>query len=211
MSVTVPATQPPTYASSDEVLILRSGEQPAAGETVKRIRNASGWTQDEFAIRMGVTRSAVATWELGTRWPEDVNLDKLILLLAPPALGVDQRSDGRVTQAELTSLLGALAAASTEEIDLADSMVTYAYPRVLTTLILRATGCPGINADTKSIALFLDHKDKVREEKQRRSLGKQRNVTHAQAKASAGDVYESPLLVAQDDVVSCENEKKDSD
>ena len=44
-------------------------------ETIKSIRAKSGLTQAEFAERLGVSKSTVSAWEVGTRRP---GLDKII-------------------------------------------------------------------------------------------------------------------------------------
>lgn len=36
---------------------------------VKQLRKDNGWSQDEMAQRLGVTRSAIGNWEQGTREP----------------------------------------------------------------------------------------------------------------------------------------------
>lgn len=36
---------------------------------VKQLRKDNGWSQDEMAQKLGVTRSAIGNWEQGTREP----------------------------------------------------------------------------------------------------------------------------------------------
>ena len=36
---------------------------------VKQLRKDNGWSQEDFAKRLGVTRSAIGNWEQGTREP----------------------------------------------------------------------------------------------------------------------------------------------
>ena len=68
---------------------------------VKSIRKERGWTQDDLAKRVGVSRSAVGNWEQGLREPEfetleavadvfNVDLDYLVGNKAPD-LSVDER------------------------------------------------------------------------------------------------------------------------
>ncbi len=43
------------------------------GEAVKRARESAGLTQEFVAVRLGVTRSAVALWETGRTQPNAGN------------------------------------------------------------------------------------------------------------------------------------------
>lgn len=45
------------------------------GEKILRLRKARGWSQEELASRLGVTRQAVGRWESGTAKPD---ADKII-------------------------------------------------------------------------------------------------------------------------------------
>lgn len=47
------------------------------GEKILNLRKARGWSQEEFADRVGVTRQAVSRWEAGTAKPE---ADKIIAI-----------------------------------------------------------------------------------------------------------------------------------
>lgn len=44
---------------------------------VKQLRKDRGWSQDETAARLGVTRAAVGNWEQGIREPDYVTLEKI--------------------------------------------------------------------------------------------------------------------------------------
>jgi len=41
-------------------------------QTIRQLRQARGWTQEQLARRVGVTQSGVSTWERGrgTPWPK---------------------------------------------------------------------------------------------------------------------------------------------
>ena len=38
-------------------------------QTIRQMREARGWTQEQFAQRLGVQQSAVSAWERGQRVP----------------------------------------------------------------------------------------------------------------------------------------------
>ena len=44
---------------------------------VTQLRKDRGWSQEELAQRMGVTRSAIGNWEQGTREPDYVTLERV--------------------------------------------------------------------------------------------------------------------------------------
>ena len=44
---------------------------------IKQLRADRGWSQQEFANRMGVTRSAVGNWEQGLREPDYTTLERV--------------------------------------------------------------------------------------------------------------------------------------
>ena len=44
---------------------LRAADMLAIGKRIKALRRSRGWTQDQLAEAVGVTRSAVAQWETG--------------------------------------------------------------------------------------------------------------------------------------------------
>ena len=44
---------------------------------VKALRKENGWTQDDFARRVGVSRSCIGNWEQGLREPEYESLEKI--------------------------------------------------------------------------------------------------------------------------------------
>lgn len=166
----------------EEFNILQVGEQPIAGQILARIRAERGVQQSDLAKKFHVTRSAVAKWETGERWPKASTLDQLLMYLAPStSFAENKRTETRVTQREMSALLFELEQAGKSEVYKAEALCTYAYPRVLSTLILRATGAPGINVDSRAIALFFDHRDKVREEKRRSESANVRDVTPEQA------------------------------
>ena len=50
------------------------------GEKIKNLRKNQAWTQEELAIKIGVTRFAVANWELGRRIPPTDKICKLAIV-----------------------------------------------------------------------------------------------------------------------------------
>ena len=69
---------------------------------VKQLRKDNGWSQDEMAQRLGVTRSAIGNWEQGTREPayemleaiaDTFNCEMQYLIGEKPAsdLSIDER------------------------------------------------------------------------------------------------------------------------
>lgn len=50
------------------------------GEKIKTLRKNQAWTQEDLADRLGVTRFAVANWELGRRIPPTGMICKLAII-----------------------------------------------------------------------------------------------------------------------------------
>ena len=46
-------------------------------ETLIKLRTEKGWTQHELADRLNVSRSLVSMWELGTRMPDYLTVEKI--------------------------------------------------------------------------------------------------------------------------------------
>lgn len=64
------------------------------GEKIKRLRESREWTQAELARKVGVTKSAISTYELGMRTPSaDVvcGFAKAFGVLADYLLGIAER------------------------------------------------------------------------------------------------------------------------
>lgn len=51
-------------------------------EKIQLLRRKAGWTQEELADRLGISRQALSRWELGTAVPDTVNVVKLARLFA---------------------------------------------------------------------------------------------------------------------------------
>lgn len=51
---------------------------------LKGMRNLKGWSQDELAERLNMTRSAIGNWELGIRTPSYENLEAIADLFNYP-------------------------------------------------------------------------------------------------------------------------------
>ena len=49
-------------------------------EKVQRLRKSRGWSQEELAARLDVSRQALSKWELGTAVPDTANVIKLCRL-----------------------------------------------------------------------------------------------------------------------------------
>ncbi len=57
-------------------------EQPEqVGERIRAVRREHGWTQDELANAVGVSRSAVAQWETGRAGQLSANLSRVASVL----------------------------------------------------------------------------------------------------------------------------------
>lgn len=52
--------------------------------TLAAARTAKGWTQDEFAARVGLTQAVVSRYERGHRIPDLPNLKRLARALGVP-------------------------------------------------------------------------------------------------------------------------------
>ncbi len=79
------------------------------GTRVRDVRRERGWTQDEFAQRVGVSRSAVAQWETGRAGQVTGNLTRIaeVLDVGVEYLthGDDKRAPGQVSQGDELALL----------------------------------------------------------------------------------------------------------
>jgi transcriptional regulator with XRE-family HTH domain len=51
------------------------------GERIRVVRRERGWTQDELAVAVGVSRSAVAQWETGRSGQLSANLSRIAAIL----------------------------------------------------------------------------------------------------------------------------------
>jgi transcriptional regulator with XRE-family HTH domain len=45
--------------------------------TIKELRKARGWSQDELAARSGISRRTITYWETGDRRPSSIYLEAL--------------------------------------------------------------------------------------------------------------------------------------
>ena len=79
------------------------------GSRVRDVRRERGWTQDEFARRVGVSRSAVAQWETGRAGQVTGNLTRIADVLGVGVeyltFGNDKRAPGQVGQGDELALL----------------------------------------------------------------------------------------------------------
>ena len=79
------------------------------GTRVRDVRRERGWTQDEFARRVGVSRSAVAQWETGRAGQVTGNLTRIADVLGVGVeyltFGNDKRAAGQVGQGDELALL----------------------------------------------------------------------------------------------------------
>ena len=69
-------------------------------EKIKKLREARGWTQAEFARRLGVTRNGVNSWEQGLSMPSPaclVELAKVFSVSTDYLLGVESLDSVNVT------------------------------------------------------------------------------------------------------------------
>lgn len=53
---------------------------PSTAELITALRTENGWTQEELAEMLFVSRSLVSLWELGIRVPDYPNVEKLALI-----------------------------------------------------------------------------------------------------------------------------------
>lgn len=68
-------------------------------EKIIKLRKANGWSQEEFAERMNVSRQAISRWENGTALPDANNilqLSKLFNVTADYLLNEDYTSDNDI-------------------------------------------------------------------------------------------------------------------
>ena len=72
-------------------------------ETISSLRRKQGWSQEQFAERVGVSRQTVSKWETGVSVPE---LEKLLLISQCFGVTVDQLLGTRVDVQPAPSLVG---------------------------------------------------------------------------------------------------------
>lgn len=150
----------------------------AKAHQLAELRIAKGWTQQKLADKVHVDRSIIAHWERGTKIPGPGKLERCFFFLQPDAVFTKaQRREYKVTTQELSGIIQEIEKAGKDDIDLAYSLCTYAYPMVLCALIQRASGNNVIPVDARSIQLFFDHRKEVREEMRLRSKPETRNVS----------------------------------
>ena len=53
---------------------------PSTAELITALRTENGWTQEELAEMLFVSRSLVSLWELGVRSPDYPNVEKLAII-----------------------------------------------------------------------------------------------------------------------------------
>ena len=79
------------------------------GERIREARQARGWTQDELAEAVGVSRSAVAQWETGRAGQVTGNLSRIAEVLDVSiehlAHGRSKRMAGQATSGDEMALL----------------------------------------------------------------------------------------------------------
>ncbi len=79
------------------------------GARIQAVRRERGLTQDDFASRVGVSRSAVAQWETGRAGQVTGNLSRLAAVLDVNVeylmYGDDKRAAGEVRQGDELALL----------------------------------------------------------------------------------------------------------
>ena len=79
------------------------------GERIREARQARGWTQDELAEAVGVSRSAVAQWETGRAGQVTGNLSRIAEVLDVSiehlAHGRSKRTSGQATSGDELALL----------------------------------------------------------------------------------------------------------
>jgi transcriptional regulator with XRE-family HTH domain len=81
----------------------------AIGERIRAARQELGWTQDELAAAVGVSRSAVAQWETGRAGQVTANLTKIAAILGTGVehlmYGRDKFAPGQVSRGDELALL----------------------------------------------------------------------------------------------------------
>ncbi len=79
------------------------------GARIRDVRRDKGWTQDQLAAAVGVSRSAVAQWETGRAGQITGNLDRIAASLEVGVeflmYGEDKRGPGHASSADELALL----------------------------------------------------------------------------------------------------------
>jgi transcriptional regulator with XRE-family HTH domain len=59
---------------------MKGFSMPSTAELITALRTENGWTQEELAEMLFVSRSLVSLWELGVRSPDYPNVEKLAII-----------------------------------------------------------------------------------------------------------------------------------
>ena len=89
------------------------------GMRIRDVRRERGWTQDQLASAVGVSRSAVAQWETGRAGQVTTNLTRIAEVLDVGVeflmYGDDKRAPAEARQGDEMALLRLYRACSTED------------------------------------------------------------------------------------------------
>ena len=72
------------YAFSEEIILQKERSRKMLGENIKKIRQKKGYTQEEVANRLHVTRQTISKWEKNYSVPDADLLVRLAEILEVP-------------------------------------------------------------------------------------------------------------------------------
>ena len=78
------------------------GMPATAGDLMRAMRQRKGWSQEQVAARLGVTRNAITQWESGDRMPSQEHLQALCYVLGAQEDEVVALTCGHFTQSSST-------------------------------------------------------------------------------------------------------------
>ena len=84
--------------NTDEKLVVRTRKNKTFGRIIQEYRQRNGWTQDELAWRVGVTRAQIGRIERDQCVPKVVTVEKIERALQLPRLTlleVKQKEEGK--------------------------------------------------------------------------------------------------------------------
>jgi transcriptional regulator with XRE-family HTH domain len=178
-------------------------QAPGYGAAFQRMLNRANFSQSALAHQLNISRSTVTQWCSEARWPKGETLRNAL-----SCLGIDRKQLVDTWGVLLGTEIAPRGESQQIAVNIRNELLFESdklerlliIGRNLDEQIFIRQGFKAFE-DTRSAEYFSARLEKLEEESRKRRLGGARNVTPAQAKASAGDVYEteSPATKAEND------------
>lgn len=164
----------------EECVKTIGAKAPGRGAAMKWLRERAGWTMREMAEKIGYSAATVNEWEAEHKWPQPMNLRKVLGILGvDPRIIVKFLGGSLEESAALTLDVTQEAIKMGEFLDATEHLTDYGfeeafhdyyYRRVVSVLGLKA-----LSGDVRALALYMQRAEKFALEKSLHSLGKAGN------------------------------------